>query len=149
VTPAADAPFGDFGKQSFHKVQPTAAGRREVNVVPRVPRQPASHFGDLAGSAVIHHQVYVQAAGEIRLDVVEKWQELFMPMPSVAVANGNATGHTQGANKEVTPCRSKSCDWRAGAPGAKGRIGCVRFQLLNLALFVYTEDDRAIWWIQI
>jgi hypothetical protein len=76
---AADASFGYFGKQSFHEVQPTATGWGVVNVIARIARQPRSHLGDLVGSVVV--QVDVKATGKIRVDVVEKPQELLMPMP--------------------------------------------------------------------
>ncbi len=83
---AADASFGDFGKQLFHQVQPTAIGRGEVNVIARVARQPRSHHGDLVGSVVVRCQVDVKAVGKIRVDVVEKPQELLMPMRAAATA---------------------------------------------------------------
>ncbi len=47
VTSSADAPFCDFGKQSFNQVQPAGAGRGEMNVIARVLGQPSFHFSHL------------------------------------------------------------------------------------------------------
>src|SRR5215831_1115227 len=96
----------DLGKQTFHQVQPTATGGSEVDVIARVARPPRSYLRHLVGSVVIHHQVDVKAAGQIRFDVLEKSQELLMPVAPVATADRYAAGPIQAANKEVTPCRS-------------------------------------------
>jgi hypothetical protein len=40
--------------------------------------------------------VDVKAAGKIRVDIVEKPQELLMPMPSQANADRDAAGHILG-----------------------------------------------------
>src|SRR5579863_10726586 len=89
VTAAPDAALGHFCEESLHQVQPTSAGRREVNVIARVSRQPVSNLGDLVGTVVVHHQMHVQPGGKIVLDLVEKPQELLVPVPAVAIADGH------------------------------------------------------------
>jgi hypothetical protein len=37
----------------------------------------------------------LETAGEMVVDVVEKSQELLMPMPSVAIADGDSAGHVR------------------------------------------------------
>ena len=53
VTSSTNASFGHLGEQSFHQVQPTPAGWREMNVIPRMPRQPTAHFGDFVRAVVV------------------------------------------------------------------------------------------------
>jgi hypothetical protein len=106
VTSTSDASFGHFGEQPLYQIQPTTTGRGVVDVISGVARQPRSHLGDLVSSIVVHHQVHVKAAWQIRVDLVEKPQELLMPVPPVATADRHAAGTSMAANKEVTPCRS-------------------------------------------
>ena len=58
VTAPTDASFRHLPEQPLHQVQPTPAGRREMNVIPRVPRQPAAHFGDLMRAVIVHYQMH-------------------------------------------------------------------------------------------
>src|SRR5215475_15585334 len=88
-----DASFGHFGKQSFHEVQPTTAGRGVVDVIARVARQPPAYLGDLVRAIVVHDQMDVEPAGEVGVDIIEKPQELLMSVPPVATADRNAAGH--------------------------------------------------------
>ena len=64
-------------------------------MISRVARQSGSHLGDLVGSVVVHHQVNVKTTGEIRVNVVEEWQELLMAVPSVAIANIDSADNLQ------------------------------------------------------
>src|SRR5205807_7111984 len=61
VAASTDASFRYLSEQPLHQVQPTAAGRCEMNVISRVPRQPAAHFGDLMGAIIIHYQMHLEA----------------------------------------------------------------------------------------
>src|SRR5688572_4593076 len=96
MTSAPDASFGHFCKQSFHQVEPTTAGRREVDVIARMPRQPVSHFADFMGAVVVHHQVDIQTTGEAGIDVVEEAEKLLVPVPSITTADGDSAGHIHG-----------------------------------------------------
>jgi hypothetical protein len=74
VASAPDASFGHFGKQSFHEIQPTATGGREIDMVTGVAHQPSSHLIDLVGSVVIHHQVNINTCWDICVNVIEEPQ---------------------------------------------------------------------------
>src|SRR5512133_4348143 len=95
MTSAAHASFRHLCEQSFHQVQPTAARWREVDVIARVTRQPRSHLADPVRAVIVHDQVDVKTAGEIGIDVVEESQELLMPVPAVAIADGDSACHVQ------------------------------------------------------
>ena len=85
--------LANFGKQSFHRVQPTPTGRREVNVVPSVASQPSSHFPDLVSAIV------APSPGE-RPNLGDYWRRFRRgnagtpgAVPPVTTADSNATGH--------------------------------------------------------
>src|SRR5215831_15258113 len=90
---ATNTALGEFGKQSFHQVQPTSAGWRVMRMVARMSRQPGSHLRHLVRAVVVHNQMYVQPGGKMVFDVIEKPQELLMPMAPVTVADGHSRGH--------------------------------------------------------
>jgi len=48
---AADSPGGDFREEAFDLVDPRSTGRREVDVVTRSPREPASDLIGFMGGA--------------------------------------------------------------------------------------------------
>src|SRR5512133_1122301 len=83
VTTSTNTALGHLGEQSLDQVQPASAGRREVNVIARVSRQPTSNFGDLVCAVVVHDQMHVQLSWKISLDLGEKPQELLMPVPPI------------------------------------------------------------------
>jgi Protein of unknown function (DUF2934) len=55
-----------------------------MNVVAGMPRQPLAHLSDFVCAVVVHHQMHLQAARKVSLDLIEKPQELLMPMSPVA-----------------------------------------------------------------
>jgi hypothetical protein len=84
-------------------------------------------YHDLVGSVIVHRQGDVKAGREVRLDVVEKPQELSMPTPSAATADRNAAGHIQGREQGSDSMPLIIMRSTRGARGAGGRIGWVRF----------------------
>jgi hypothetical protein len=42
---------------------------------------------------VVHHQMNFKATGKVRIDVVEKSQELLLPVPPVALTDRHSAGH--------------------------------------------------------
>ena len=96
VTPSSDASFGHLPEQSFHQVEPTSTGGREVNVVPRVPRQPVAHLSYLVRAVVVHYQMHFKAAGKVAFDLIEKPKELLMPVPPIARADRHYGSHIHG-----------------------------------------------------
>ena len=138
VASTANASFRHFGKQSFHKVQPTGARRSEVDVIAGVACQPLSHFAHLVRTVVVHDQVNVKATREILLDLIEKTQELLMAVASVAIADGDAACHVHGREQRgnsmpfVIMRLSRRDTWGQ----RQNRLRTV--QRLHLALFVYT-----------
>src|SRR6266487_2662912 len=65
VTASTHTALGHLCEESLYKVEPAAAGRREVNVIARVSRQPTSNLGDLVCAVVVYDQMHVQPGGKI------------------------------------------------------------------------------------
>src|SRR5262249_47880012 len=103
VTATANTALGQLRKESLYQVQPTSTGRREVNVVTRMPRQPPSNFIDLMRAIVVHHQMNIHACWKIPFDLVEKPKELLMPMSPITGADGHSGGHVHGRKQRGYP----------------------------------------------
>src|SRR5215469_15864875 len=93
VASAPHASFGHFRKQSFHQIQPTGTGGREMDVIAGMAQQPSSHLLDLVGSVVVHYQVDFKT--ETCINVLEEAQKLLMAMPAVATADRDPAGDIQ------------------------------------------------------
>src|SRR3990172_11367115 len=72
----ADAAPSDLGEEPLHLIQPTGAGGCEVQVVPRMSREPASHRGRFMSSIVIHHDVNLWAGWQLPLHRLQELAEL-------------------------------------------------------------------------
>ena len=59
-----------FREQPLDQIQPASAGRREVHMISGVPCEPVSHFAYLVGAVVVHHEMDVEPARKIGLDIV-------------------------------------------------------------------------------
>ena len=77
---ALEASCGEFGKEAFDSVQPGARCRHEVEGPAGVTRQPFPHFGMFVRGVVVEDHVDDLAGWHLRLDGVEKANELLMPM---------------------------------------------------------------------
>ena len=145
----ADASFRYFCKQSLDQIQPTSTGRREVDMITRMAREPSLYLTHLVRAIVVHYQVNLETAGEIGVDIVEKPQEFLMPVPAIATAYGDPAGYIQGRKQRchsmplVIMRLARRYAWRE----RQNRLSTV--QRLDLTLFVYTQHDRAIRWIHI
>jgi hypothetical protein len=93
--------------------------------------------------------MYVQAAGQARFDVIEKSQELLMSVPPVATADRNATGHIQSREQGSDSVPLIIVRLARRHAGRQGQDRLRPIQCLHLALFVNTENDRTIRWVQI
>jgi hypothetical protein len=149
VTASTDTALGHLGEQSFHQIQPTSAGRGEVNVIARVSRQPTSNFGDLVCAVVVHHQMHVQPGGKIILDLVEKAQELLMPVSPVARADGHSGSniHSRKQRCNSMPLVIMRLPSGNARPQRQNRFGPI--QRLDLTLFIHAQHDGTIRWVQV
>ncbi len=57
---ATDALSGDLGEEALDQVEPRRRGRREINVVARMPDQPRLDLGMLVGGIVVGDQMDIE-----------------------------------------------------------------------------------------
>src|SRR3954451_7325692 len=72
VAATTNASFRQLPEEPLDQIQPTGAGRREVNVIARVPCQPAAHLRNLVGAVVVHDQMHLEAARKVSFYLVEE-----------------------------------------------------------------------------
>ena len=86
------------GEPPLHEGDPRAAGRREMHMEARMPRQPAMDERGLVRAGVIHDEVDVQRARHRRINGRQEGAELPGAVPLMELA-------FSAANNVVVPCR--------------------------------------------
>src|SRR3984885_15901979 len=74
-----------------------------MNLVPGMQRQPIAYLSDSVCAVVVHHQIRLQAARKVTLDLIEKTQELLMPVSPVAGTDGHSGSHIHGCKQGRDP----------------------------------------------
>lgn len=115
----------------------------------RMATEPGFHSRVFVGAIVVHDQMEIEHVGCLGVDLLEKSNELLMPMTRHAVADNLAVEHVQ--------CRKQCCGAIAFVivghrPATaflqgKARLGAV--EGLNLTFFVDTQHQGSVWWIDI
>lgn len=104
----SDSTFGDLGEEPLDLVEPRRTGRGEVRDVLRMPGEPLPDHRVLVSPVVVHH--HMDARTRLTLvrgvDVVQKGNELLVPMTSVALPDDRARGHAEALNRDVVPWRT-------------------------------------------
>ena len=92
---AADGLVGDQREEALDLVQPRAVGRDEVHVPARLRCQPGCDLRVAMGGWVIADAVDVQFGGHGLVDLVQKGQELLVPVARLAGRQHGAARHVQ------------------------------------------------------
>jgi hypothetical protein len=77
------------------QVHPAGARGGEVQVEPRVLKQPLVDRGRLVGGVVVQHQVQFQAVGDGGVDQLEEPQELLVAVAPVRLGDDRAAGQVK------------------------------------------------------
>lgn len=83
----SDPLLRDLGEKPFDHVQPGSAGRREVKMPVRALCQPPLHLRRFMRPVIVHDQMDRQARLHRLLHLLQKTQELLMPVPAVTFTN--------------------------------------------------------------
>src|SRR5580658_9575498 len=120
-----------------------------MNVVSGMPRQPPAHLSDLVRAVVVHDQMHLKAARKITLDLIEKPQELLMPVSPVARADGHSGCHIHGREqrRDTMALVVVRLPGRYARSQRQNRLRSI--QRLHLTLLIHTQYDRSIRRIQI
>ena len=74
-------------KEAFHVIQPARARRRKVHVIPRVASKPVGDLRHSVGPVVVHDDVHVAVRRQGGVDLLQKCEQLLMPMATIAAAD--------------------------------------------------------------
>ena len=103
-----DQATGEAVHGSMHEPRP--GGRGEVDLDPRVRRQPGLDLRVFVGGVVVHDQMQVGPVAAVGVgagDMVEEDQELLVPVPRLADPGDLRRWRSpSAANKVVVPCRT-------------------------------------------
>ena len=131
-------------EETFHHVQPRRAGRSEVQMKARVPRQPALHFGVLMGGVVIADQVKLPVGRDGLVDEAEKLEPLLVAMPLLAQAKDLAVGGIQSGEQGGRAVAFVVVGHSGAASALQRQAGLGTVQSLNLALLVGAQHQRVL-----
>ena len=149
VDAAAELAFGQQGKPAFHQVQPAGRSGREMHVEAGAFYQPVLDRLRLMSSIVVQDHVDVQLLGHVLLDGVEEVAKLDRAMALLILANDLAGLGIQRGKQTGGAVARIVMRAPLDLAGTHGQQRGRAIQRLNLALFVHTQDQRALRWIQI
>ena len=133
---APEAPLGELGEEALHRVEPGAGCGREVEREALMPGQPGAHLGVLMGGVIVEDYVDQLSSRDLRLDGVEKADELLMAMALHATPDHLTFEHVEGGEQRggTVPLVIMGHGARAPLLHGKTRLGAV--ERLYLALFI-------------
>ena len=132
---AFQPPLGQLGKEALDGIEPGGQGGREVKGSARVPGQPLQHLGLLVGGVVVENDMHELARGHLRLDGVEKANELLMPMVLHAQGREQGRGLIARVVMELRTGGGAGHGAAAVFPERQAALGAV--ERPNIAFFVY------------
>ena len=117
---APDALAGDLGEEPLDQVEPGRRGRREVQVEPRMLRQPRPHGRMLVGGVVVHHQVQIEVGGRVLVDDTQEPDELLMAVPLGADLSELAPGVPEAGPQALGWSPHEGDVWTRSVPSRLG-----------------------------
>src|SRR5215472_11693047 len=89
---AADLTLRQQCKPTLDLIEPGRIGGRVMNMIARPRRQPVPHCGVLVRRIVVDHEVDIEIARHIGLDMLQKAEELLAPMAPATLGEHAAIG---------------------------------------------------------
>ena len=125
-------------------VDPGRVGGREMDLVARMPNQPAADERRLVGARVIEDEMHVEAIRDLAFDVVEEATELNRTMPAVQFSNHSSAGHIESSEERggAVAAVIMGAQLRRSGAHRKDRLGSV--QSLDLSLLVSAKHKRSL-----
>jgi len=135
----ANALRGDLGKEPFDLIQPTRARRREVEMVPRVAEEPSDHFRLFMGAGVVHDDVHFAGRGQLGVETREEFQELLVPVSSMALADDGPGRYIQRREQQRRPVTNVVVGLLRREARTHRQQGTGAIERLHLTLFIQAE----------
>ncbi len=141
---ALDLLLGQCGKPALDEIQLEGDGRREMQVKPGMACELSPHPRRLVRAVVVENQVNVEVRRDLRVDRIEKLQELLTAMPPVQLADNPARRDIERGEQRgrVVPHVIMRAPFRLARAQRQNRRGAV--QGLDLAFFIDRQGQRAI-----
>lgn len=141
VTAPAYASGRDLREEAFNQVHPRCAGWREMQLEPRMLREPRLHFGRLVGRVVVEHQMHV---ARLEDGAAQEGQELFRPVARHAFTDDHARLHNERREqrRRAFPLVIVRHGGAAALLERQPRLGPV--ERLDLRLLVDAEHHRPV-----
>ena len=96
---AAQAAFGDLGKEAFDLIEPGGACWGKMQTIAGPPSKPPMYLWHLMSAVVIQDQMDLQMRRDLAVDLSQKAQEFLMAVLAVAFADDFARGDIQGGKE--------------------------------------------------
>jgi len=140
---------GQVAEESFDHVQPTGAGRREVNVESPMPLEPFENLRMFMRRIIVNDQMKLFVRRRLGVDQLQKLDPLLVPMPGYAGADHLAVERAQGREQRCGSVANVVMRHRRGLSLTQRQARLRAIQRLNLALLVAAQHQRVFGRIQI
>ena len=111
---------------------------------PGMAGQPALDADVAVGAIVVEDQVQGFPVGKLGIELLEKLQELLMPVPGIALADHPAFDDLQGGKQRRGAVAMVVVRVGATAPGLERQTGLRAIQGLDLTLLIDAQHDRVL-----
>ena len=146
---AADLFLGQFDEPAFDEIEPGGAGRREMHVIARPFREPATDERRLVRRVVVENQMDVEVARHGRVDRVEEAAEFARAMPRVTFADDAAGPHIERGKQRRRAMAHVVVRVPLGLPRPQRQDRRAAIERLNLRLLIDAQDQGAVRRMQI
>src|SRR6266849_5955233 len=140
---AANPSSGDRRKEAFHLIEPTRTRRREMQVVARMAHEPPDDLRRFVRPVVVHDHMDISVRGQLRIDALEEFQKLLMPMAAMTVPDDLAGRDFQGGEQGGGPVANVVMGLAGRDPGPHRQERSRAIQRLYLTFFVQRQHDGA------
>ena len=139
----------EVAEEALDHVEPRTAGRREVHVEARMPRQPAPDLGVLVRRGVIDDEVQVLVGWRDVIDDAQEFQPLLVPVSVIAHADDRAIERVERREQRRRAVPFVVVRHRAAAPPLQRQPRLRAIERLDLTLLIHAQDERVLGRIEI
>jgi hypothetical protein len=132
---------GELGEEAFHRVEPGAGGRREVEDEALVPGQPSEDARVGVGFVIVENEMDGLSGGDLPLDGIEEADELLMAVALHAAADDLAFEHIESGEERGRAMAFVIVGQGSGAALLQGQARLGPVERLDLALLVDGEHE--------
>ena len=141
---AANSLVGQRPEPALDQINPGGAGGSEVHLEARPLGQPVADKRGLVGSVIVHNQVDRERLGDIGVDGVEEFTELYRAMATMTLTDHGAGFAVERGEQAGGAMAGVIVGAPLGLPGPHRQQWLGAIQGLDLALLVGAQDHRPV-----